>query len=204
MTVVALVPAAGASRRMGPPKLLLPFGTAGSLLASYLTALARGGVERSLVVVAPGDEALAHEAMRVGAEVATNPRPERGMLSSIWTALDALAEDEIEALVLGPADFPALRAETVRRLLAAVRGGERLAVPTFAGRRGHPLVAAGCVGAEIRSLELTVGLRQLLDLHPGALHEVPVDDPGAVLDVDDEASYRRALRLAAIAPGRSP
>lgn len=195
--IVALVPAAGASSRMGSPKLLLPFGGAGSVLASYLGVLERGGVERLLVIVAAGDDgALAREAGRAGAEVATNPAPERGMLSSLWAGLDALAGDPAEALVLGPADFPALRAGTVRDLLDTVRGGAVLAVPTVDGARGHPLVVSGELASEIRGLDLALGLRQLLDRHADELREVAVDDPGAILDVDDETSYRRALALA--------
>lgn len=195
--IVALVPAAGASSRMGPPKLLLPFGGAGSVLASYLGALEGGGVDRLVVVVAAGDDgALAREAERAGAEVATNPAPRRGMLSSLWAGLDAIAGDRVEALVLGPADFPALRARTIRGLLDAVRDGAPLAVPTVDGERGHPLVVSGELSSEIRGLDLALGLRQLLDWHADELREVPVDDPGAILDVDDEVSYRRALALA--------
>lgn len=197
----AIVPAAGASRRMGAPKLLLPFGPAGSVLASYLAALTAAGVERLVVVVAAGDEALAQEARRAGAELAVNPAPERGMLSSLWAGLARLAGEEPTALVLGPADFPAVRPATVRRLLAAVAAGARLAVPTVDGVRGHPLVAAGGLAAEIAVLDLAIGLHQLLDRRPGEVREVPVEDPGAVLDVDDEASYRRALELVAGGPG---
>jgi len=182
---------------MGPRKLLLPFGEAGSVLASYLGALEGGGVDRLLVVVAAGDDgALAREAGRAGAEVAINPGPERGMLSSLWAGLDALAGDPFEALVLGPADFPALCSATVRGLLDAVRDGAALAVPTVDGARGHPLVVSGELGSEIRDLDLGCGLRQLLDRHAEEVREVAVDDPGALLDVDDEASYRRALALA--------
>lgn len=192
----ALVPAAGASRRMGAPKLLLPFG-AGSVLAAYLAALKEAGVERVVVIVAAGDEVLAAEARRAGAEIAVNPDPERGMLSSLWAGLACLAGEEPRALVLGPADFPAVRPATVRRLLAAVDAGALLAVPSVDGTRGHPLVVAGSLGAEIRRLDPSIGLRQLLRRRAGEVCEVPVDDPGVLLDVDDEESYRRALDLTA-------
>lgn len=193
----ALVPAAGASRRMGAPKLRLPFGAGETVLGSYLKILHEAGVERTVVAVAPGDDELTRLARQGGAEVAINPEPSRGMLSSLWAALDALGGEAVDALVVGPADFPALRAATVRRLLAAIAEGARLAVPVVEGARGHPLTVRGDLRDEIRGLDPAVGLRQLLDGHAPEIVEVRVDDRGAVLDVDDEESYRRALALAA-------
>jgi molybdenum cofactor cytidylyltransferase len=73
--------------------------------------------------------------------------------------------------------------------------GSGLAVPVCAGRRGHPLGIAGGLTAEIPGLDPAVGLRQLLERHPGRLAEVPVADPGCVRDLDTEEDYRRLRGL---------
>lgn len=179
---------------MGTPKLLLPFGDAGTVLEAYLGALRRGGVERAIVVVAPGDEETATLARACEASVAVNPLPDRGMLSSLWAGLETL-DGATEGLIVGPADFPALRPSTVRALLVELAAGATLAVPTVSGVRGHPLAVAPEPAARIPFLDPAIGLRQLLDGHAAAVREVPVEDPGAVLDVDDDAAYRRALAL---------
>src|SRR5436305_1261389 len=54
----AIVPAAGNSARMGRPKLLLPV-NGRPLIAHVIEAWERSSVDRVVVVIRPGDEALA-------------------------------------------------------------------------------------------------------------------------------------------------
>ena len=51
---VALLPGAGASRRMGRPKLLLPYRD-GTIVGSVVQALRGGGVSTIVLVTSPGD-----------------------------------------------------------------------------------------------------------------------------------------------------
>ena len=214
----AIVPAAGRSRRMGRPKLLLPLG-GGTVLGATLAALAAGGAGRLVVVRRPDDRALADwlggEAAgeigrRAGLAVdavppllaAVNPSPERGMLSSILAGLDSLGASAGEgALLVCPGDLPALSAGTVAAVLAALeRSGTALPVPVHGGRRGHPLAIAPRRVPEIPTLDLDVGLRQLLDRHPDEILEVPVDDPGCVRDVDTPEDYEDLRSLSEAEP----
>ena len=191
---LAVVPAAGASRRMGRPKLLLPFGTT-TIVAALVAALRAGGASPVVLVTAPGDEELRRTMAAAGCRVAVNPDPERGMLSSIREGIAALGgarvlADRGEILLVAPADLPALRPATVAELLwRRAAAGAPLAVPTFQGGRGHPLAIAPALLPEIETLDLSVGLRELLDRHATAVLEVPVDDPGAVRDVDTAEDY---------------
>jgi len=194
---VAIVPAAGASRRMGSPKPLLPFG-GGSVLGAVAAALAGGGAREVVVVVGPEAEALDRHAAALGLRRAVNPDPARGMLSSVLAGLEALGGAGAiarrgEPLLVCPADLPALSAATVRAVVDRLEAGAALAVAVHSGRRGHPLGIAARLAPEIESLDPAVGLRQLLDRHRDEVAEVPVDDPGAVDDADTPADYRRLL-----------
>lgn len=194
---VAIVPAAGASRRMGRPKPLLPFaGT--SVLGAVAAALTGGGAGEVVVVLAPDATAIDRHATDLGLRRATNPDPARGMLSSVLAGLEALGGAgaigvDGEPLLVCPADLPALTAATVRALLDALADGAGLAVPVHDGRRGHPLAIAALLVPEIETLDPEVGLRQLLRRHSDELVEVAVDDPGAVRDADTEEAYRELL-----------
>lgn len=172
---------------MGRPKLLLPFRD-GTLLGSLIQALREGGVSDIVLVVAPGDEALRAWGAEAGVRVVVNPEPERGMLSTIRAGI-AEAGDR-EPLVVCPADLPALRPSTVRAVLAE---SSPLVVPSYRGRRGHPLVISPELIPEIGTLHLEVGLRELLDRHPERLRTVEVDDPGCVRDVDTPEEYRELV-----------
>ncbi|MEA2604019.1 MAG: molybdenum cofactor cytidylyltransferase [Acidobacteriota bacterium] len=186
---VALLPAAGASRRMGRPKLLLPFRGA-PLVAAVVDALRAGGAGAIVLVTAPEDEELRAWARQAGVEVAINPDPERGMLSSIREGLVGLRRDQI--LLVSPADLPRLRGDSVAELLRRmIDSGAPLAVPVYQGKRGHPLAIAPALIPEIPTLDPAIGLKQLRDRHAAALLEVTVDDPGVVWDVDTPEDYER-------------
>jgi molybdenum cofactor cytidylyltransferase len=195
----AIVPAAGSSRRMGAPKLLLPFG-ATTVLGATVAALRSGGCARVLVVTAPGDDALRTACAALGCDTAVNPDPTRGMLSSLWTGIEALravlreaAGDELSGIAVSPGDLPRLAPSTVGAVLGALTGGTVLAWPRQGERNGHPLAIAAEVVPEIFTLDLAAGLRVLRDRHAGSAAVVRVTDPGCVEDVDTPEDYRALL-----------
>jgi molybdenum cofactor cytidylyltransferase len=194
--IVAVLPAAGGSRRMGRPKLLLAL-HGGPLIGGVVNALLGGGAGEIVVVTAPEDEELRGWARRAGIESAVNPAPERGMLSSILEGIAALGGAAELArrgatLLVYPADLPNLRAGTVAGLLRRMReAGAPIAEPVFQGKRGHPLAIAPALIPEIDTLDPEVGLRQLRDRHQAELLEVEVEDVGVVQDVDTPEDYER-------------
>jgi CTP:molybdopterin cytidylyltransferase MocA len=191
---VGLVLAAGASRRMGEPKLLLPWRGGATLLDGTLAALREGGVKRQLVVVAAGG-VLAGWTPPPGVERVVNPRPGEGMLSSVQAGWSRLAGDPgADPVVVCPADLPELQGATVAALLAAQRQHGGLVVPTCGGRRGHPLLLPRRWAERIPTLDPGVGLRQLLSLAAADLLLVATDDRGVVEDVDTPADYERLRR----------
>ncbi|HXO22862.1 MAG TPA: nucleotidyltransferase family protein [Thermoanaerobaculia bacterium] len=199
---VAVLPAAGSSRRMGRAKLLLPW-SGGTIVGAVVASLRQGGAAAIVLVTAPADTELRTWAAALGEGsgliLAVNPAPERGMLSTIREGIAALGGAKAlarrgEVLLVAPADLPALRAATVIELLRRqAASGAPLAVPVHRGRRGHPLAIAPALLGEIDALDPAVGLRQLLACHAAELLEVAVDDPGAVADVDTPQDYQLLL-----------
>jgi CTP:molybdopterin cytidylyltransferase MocA len=211
-SAAAIVPAAGASTRMGRPKLLLPWGGS-TVLESTLAALRDGGVPRIVVVLAP-QSPLEEWQPPDGVRTALNPEPSSGMLSSVFVGLAALATavegasraegtghvlehgDALapvpDPLLVCPADLPALRPSTVAALLAAYREHGGVVVPRHGRRRGHPLLISPHWQARMPEIaHHDRGLRRILELAAGAVHELPVDDPGCIHDVDTPEEYAR-------------
>ena len=107
--MIALLPAAGLSRRMGTQKLLLPFG-AGTVLEAVIGNLRAAGLTPILCVLS---EATL-QGLRPLAEDVTvliNPAPERGYASSLAIALDALPDGEEEPFCLMLGDLPLAQPE---------------------------------------------------------------------------------------------
>lgn len=181
MKLGAVVPAAGLSRRMGREKLLLSFGSS-TVLERVLSTLSAAGVHERVVVLRQGlSEALAI-VKRTGSRAVVNPHPEEEMLDSIRLGIAELSPD-VEAFFVWPADHPAVRSETLMEL-AALAAPRRVAVPVYAGRRGHPALVGGGLFNEILRIPPGEGLRYLWRAAPEILLELPVEDRGVLLDLN--------------------
>lgn len=184
MASVAIVPAAGAAERFGGAKLLASVGS-DVLLERTIRSLLDGGVERVVVVLGPDASDIRKGVPALdarGVRVATNRKPERGMLSSIQAGLREISGDPI--LVL-PGDMPYVEAATVSTLLReqASRGG--IVSPRFDGKRGHPVVIPGSLRDEILGAADGATLHDVLRAHASDRTDLDVYDRGVIRDVDE-------------------
>jgi CTP:molybdopterin cytidylyltransferase MocA len=190
--VTAVLLAAGEGRRMGGPKALLPLGQV-SFLEACLTALLREGVGGAVVVIG-------HEAARVRAvvppwpnvAVAENPDYAKGMLSSVRRGLDAAEAAGADAILLHPVDHPLVEPETVDRVVAALRQGAVIAVPSHERRRGHPGGFARAAFAALRAAPDERGARAVLEAHADWVVHV-TGGPGSRAGFDTPKDLRRLL-----------
>ena len=176
---VAILTAAGASRRMGTPKALLlwPPGRpdAVSLVRFQLQQLA--GFRD--VVVVTGAESLEHQAFAPPARRVHNPGWASGRSSSLEVAARALPDDAAWILIAA-IDQP-LDPEVVDALLAAP--GEGPHIPIHDGRRGHPVLLPGRLLPSLRTVSTwPEGLRSLVRSEVPTL--VPVDSPAIHVDLN--------------------
>jgi molybdenum cofactor cytidylyltransferase len=183
MPSVAVVPAAGRGERFGGAKLAAML-RGEPLLVHTLRSLIEGGVETIVLVTAP-DADIVHLPLVSDSRVhcVTNPNPSRGMFSSIQAGVAAADGDP---LLILPADMPFVRAETVRRLLAAASGDFRGAIvsPAWEGRRGHPIALPGSLRSDILAAGEGATLAGVLETCRLQRHTIEVDDAGVLRDVD--------------------
>jgi nicotine blue oxidoreductase len=182
--VAGVVLAAGEGRRFGGPKAIAVY--AGERLVDRAVRLLREGGCDPVVVVA-GAVALDVP----GATVVVNAEWRSGMGSSLRVGLTSV--NGVDAAVLVTVDTPWLGAEAVRRVRAAHRGGAGVAVATYGGRRGHPVLLAHAHFAEAAQLARgDVGARALLAARPELVTPVVCDGTGFPDDVDTPADLDRA------------
>jgi CTP:molybdopterin cytidylyltransferase MocA len=188
--VVAVVLAAGAGRRIGGPKALLPIGGT-TFLAHVARGLLRPGVAAVVAVVGHGARRIKGEA-GVPADVALvdNPRPDDGMLGSVLLGLDAAEARGADAVLLHPVDHPFTSPATTDAVLAALASGAVIAVPSYGGRRGHPGGFARAAWTPLRRAPPERGARVVLAEHPEWLVHVPGDE-GCVTGIDTAGDYER-------------
>lgn len=194
--ICALVLAAGRSHRMGAQKLLLPLGGKPAI-ARIVDEVVRSPVDQVFVVVGHDGKRIAGALAGRRVNFVTNPHAEGEMLSSVRCGLSAMPTSCTAVLaVLG--DQPSLTADVVGLLIRAFRtGGRGIVVPTYGGRRGHPLLFAMHYRDEILSRYEDVGLRGLLHAHPEDVLEVETAAPGVLEDMNVPEDFRQtAARFA--------
>jgi len=114
---VAIVPAAGRSRRMGQPKLLLKLGEK-TVIARVVETLREAGISKIVVVVRLDDTALAEEVERAGADLVQPEAAPPDMRASVEVAMATLQKqaEDWDGWMLIRADHPTLDSSVVRQL----------------------------------------------------------------------------------------
>ena len=199
MNLAVVILGAGASARMGRPKLLLPWqGTTviGHLIDQWQTL----GAAPIAIVCAADNARLAEEIEYLAGPTVRrifNPQPRRGMFSSIQCAAQSNGWDDSLthfAIVLG--DQPHLKPDTLRLLIDfSARNFEKVSQPRFQGSARHPVILPKELFREIASTKHPT-LRDFLNARPDKCELIRIDDPGLELDIDRPADYEQALRLA--------
>lgn len=199
MTTLVAILGAGESRRMGQPKLCLPWRET-TILGHLLDQWREAGAEKIVVVHGPGETPVTRELDRLGIPAnqrATNLAMERGMMGSVVTAARcALHDATLTHLVIALGDQPQLQTETLRGLLrtCAASPGKLVRV-IYHGKPGHPLALPAPVLEELSATSCET-LRDFLRLKEMPACDLTTDDSGVLLDVDTPDDYARATRAA--------
>jgi molybdenum cofactor cytidylyltransferase len=192
----AVVPAAGESRRMGRPKLLLPWRNQ-PVLHHVCQAFRAGGVEKIFVVVRPQDAALATLVTQLSAQLVQPLESPRDMKASIQLALQQIEQQESpqpqDAWFVTPGDVPQLSSAVITRLRSHYDPALSQAyVPDCGGRRAHPALIPWSWRQRLENLAATAGLNQLLKGADTRL--IPCADllsEAALQDLNTPEDYRR-------------
>ena len=191
MTVEGLILAAGASRRMGSPKPLLPYH--GQTFLDTLIDLFSRHCHGVTVVLGHGaDEIRRGLARTEQVTFVENADYQAGQLSSLQAGLKTLPRAQHILLTL--ADHPAVADATLSDLMSAPA---LLAIPRYQGRHGHPIFFGRAIADEMLALPAGSSARGVIHAHRESTRFVDVDDPGILLDIDDPAAYAALLRSTA-------
>lgn len=191
--LAAAILSAGESRRMGSPKALIPYH--GHTFLEHLievTTHPRIGIRK--IVLGAGAEKIIEKLQLDRASVAINENWQQGQLSSIQTAVRSLPRGETEGLILCPVDHPLVSAELVTRLIAEFdASGKLIVLPTYRGKRGHPLIFRANLYEEILAASPEIGARQVVWNHANDLLEVPTEEEGIILNLNNPDSLKKAM-----------
>jgi molybdenum cofactor cytidylyltransferase len=178
--VEGIVLAAGLSRRAGCNKMALKLGDR-TVIQHSVDGMART-VSRVFVVVGWEAERIRELLVDYGnVEIVMNDDFRRGMFSSIKAGILRV---QAPRFFLLPGDHPLVGVSVYRKMLAT--DGD-IVIPTFQGRRGHPVLMDSHLIPDILHQPEDFTLRDFI--HHRGYTTVEVDDRGIRLDIDTLSDY---------------
>lgn len=188
----AIVLAAGESKRMGSPKMLLPYNDV-TIIGQVIRNLLDSNVDRVVVVVGANREEIMKETRRYDVFHCYNEDYKSGMLSSVKCGFYSLPEGCLAALIM-PGDQPMTGPGEINRVIGAYAESDRgLVMASYNGRRGHPLIVDMKYLDEVLSLPDSEGLRALAERHPEDVLESETDDASVLRDIDTQEDYMNEI-----------
>jgi molybdenum cofactor cytidylyltransferase len=171
---------------MGKPKALLQY-RGRTFVENILDAISRSLIQHTTIVIGHHRDDIT--ARVNGPNLVFNPNYEQGMVTSFQTGIRALPPDSAGA-VLFLVDHPVVDPATIDALVKEF-APNRIVIPVFNGRRGHPVLFAAEVLEEILALPPSQGANIVVRKDPGRIVEVPVNSPGILVDVDTPEDFEK-------------
>jgi molybdenum cofactor cytidylyltransferase len=189
--IAAIVLAAGLSRRMGRPKLTLPWRDT-TVIGQVVSVLSAAGVADIVVVTGGARQEVAQALQDTPARLAFNPRFEDSeMVDSLQVGL-AQFDPSVEATLVALGDQPQIQVEVVQAVIEAYAAHPSgLVVPSFQMKRGHPWLVQRLLWAEISQLRPPETLRDFLSRHATEICYLPVASDTILRDLDTPDDYAR-------------
>ena len=191
--LAAVILSAGASRRMGRPKALIAYRD-GTFLEHLIQVTRHPRIGVTRVVLGAGADEIRRITKLDDVFVVLNPDWEQGQLSSISAGIRSLSGIKTDGIVLCPVDHPLVSARLVADLVAEYYlNNKSIVLPTYHGRRGHPVIFSSALYAELLGAPADKGARAIVWTHSSDILEVPTSEEGVVLNLNNPDMLRHAL-----------
>ncbi len=188
----AIVLAAGESKRMNAPKMLLPV-NGKTMIETVIDNILSSKTDRIMLVTGAYADEINTIAESLPVTVCHNENYKDGMLSSVKCAFRALPSEAGQVLVF-PGDKPWISKEDINLLIDSfMKERKGIAIPVFKGKRGHPVLIDIRYRKEVLKLDPDEGLKGLARTFPDDVLEVETKNPGILKDIDTYEEYLRSM-----------
>ena len=194
--IVGIILAAGESKRMGQPKALLKIGPR-TFLDHIASTLIASKIDMVYAVVGDNAELICQEIDK-NIQCIHNPAYRDGQLTSLKAAIERIHYENCDGALVTLVDHPLISSRVVEQIVENFYlGKKRIVVPTYEGKRGHPVLYSREIFSDILAAPLDQGANALRQSHLEHTLELPVDDPGILVDIDTPKDYERHIQSSA-------
>ena len=188
----AIILAAGESKRMGSPKMLLDF-KSGTMIEKVIANVKDSKVSNIMVVLGAYKEAIIDQIGKLTVKFCYNDNYMEGMLSSVQCGFRNIPSD-CKAVLVFQGDQPLITPSVINTVIEAwLMSGKGIIIPVFMSKRGHPILIDRKYSDEIEKLDAGKGLRSLAYRFSDDVLEVKTDESGILRDFDTYEQYRKEI-----------
>jgi molybdenum cofactor cytidylyltransferase len=175
--ISAIILAAGKGSRIGQPKWQLPY-QSGTFLSSIIAKLQQAHIEQIVCVVS------ADSVPKIdNVAITINPYPARGMISSIFYGIQAIAK--CDGYLIMPVDHPFIESATIEKLYATFLPNKNAVIrPKYQEQIGHPIIIPSKIAQLIPLDAYQGGLNQLLKDNNTKVCDIIVADKGVSKNIN--------------------
>lgn len=177
---------------MGSPKALLLYNDK-TFLEHLLDITRHPKIGSQIIVLGAGAEAISERVGLNPEQIVVNPDWQNGQLSSIKAAVKSIGSKPSDGVLLCLIDHPLITSALVDELVETFhRAGKAIVVPTFHGKRGHPVIFGSKLFPELLEAPEETGARSVVWKYASEVHEVPTGEEGIILNLNDPETFRSA------------
>jgi molybdenum cofactor cytidylyltransferase len=188
----AIILAAGESKRMESPKMLLTF-NGRTMIEKVIANVSESKVDKIIVVLGAYREELVKLITKLPVKYCYNDNYKKGMLSSVQCGFRNLPSD-YKAVLVFQGDQPLITSDAINVVIDAyLSSGKGIVIPVYRGRRGHPLLIDIKFSNEIEKLNPNKGLRSLAHMFSDDVLEVDTNESGILTDFDTYEQYKNGI-----------
>src|SRR5579864_479968 len=154
----------------------------------------RAGILR--VIVGAHATEIRAQAQLDADELVVNEEWRRGQLSSLQAAIRGLPAGKTDGMLVCLVDHPLISPQLVSTLLETFeRDKSKIVIPTYRGKRGHPVIFPSALYAGLLAVHEhvpeNIGARAVVRAHAADVVEVPVNEEGVIVNLNDPETFRR-------------
>ncbi len=189
----AIVLAAGASKRLGKPKQLLPYKDSTLLNHCIQELLNLESVDVYVVLGAYAD-AILLTVHKLKVTTILNEDWDKGMGTSLSAGITGIKKQgSYDGVIVSLSDLPYINTEHYKKLIQAFEKGNGLTVTSYPNFKGVPCMIGSQYFSELKGLTGDEGAKPLMKKYEKEVSKVTSET--SYFDVDTDESYQKLVNL---------
>lgn len=192
-SIAAIILAAGASRRMGQPKQLLPY--KGQILLSHVTQCAiDSSCSPVIVILGANAEQIEPEIAQLPIKIVKNTAWQEGISSSICCGIAYVQEQfsNIDGVVFLTCDQPFISAEIIEQLIDTHNSTNKPIIASqYNNILGIPALFSSSFFSKLMGLKGDRGAKKIINQYLDLVHQI--NFPLGAIDLDTLESYQQFI-----------